>query len=159
MSLNFNLGDIKNHRRKCWIPKAKADEMGWPGFDRNARGAAMHPNTKLLIFQTMAVGIGRITEANVAEFYTRIKLLEKLNGLTDGWWGIEPTATKSEWTHRPIEPKDIEGHIGLETNVPDEPRAEWQRRIIKRDLDSWHYEAKRYMEARHPAKKKGTVTA
>lgn len=60
-----------------------------------------------LVWATMAIGIGVITEENAQEFYSRLSLLEKVTGASrfkDG----EPLY---------FTPDDVKRFIGLTTNV------------------------------------------
>lgn len=70
------------------------------------------PVTQGLIFSTMGVGLGSITEANEAIFYARQYIWNKLNGFP------------------PYTPEQIHSYVGLKTNVSDETQAAWQKRIM-----------------------------
>jgi len=83
-----------------------------------------YPTTEAMIFATMGVGIGHITEANWAEFYARMIVAE--------YYGTEFT------------PALIRRYIGLRTNVfPTETRAKWLKRVMGSRLDEAMYRAKR----------------
>ncbi len=82
------------------------------------------PVTQTLIFRTMAVGIGEITEKTLPEFYARIAFLERLNGSF-----VKAQDDSGAWVDRPITVDDIRRRIGLTTNVfPQETRAKWAKR-------------------------------
>ena len=107
MSLNWNLEAIENHKEVCWI---KTDEKGDDGEPR----VRMNPVTETLIFMTMAVKLGSITEANADEFYARLKVIEKLEG---------PFMFKTEDGKKVdvyFTPEDVQAHIGLACNVSNE---------------------------------------
>ncbi len=83
------------------------------------------PITQTLIFATMGVGIGEITEKTLPEFYARIAFLERLNGS----FVKAQSEDGSDWVDRPITVEDIRRRIGLTTNVfPQETRAKWAKR-------------------------------
>ena len=101
MPLHWNLEKIKNHKEVCWY----ADEAGDQYVNRV---------TDTLIWCTMFVGIGEITEKNAPQFYARVRLMEVLQEapfLYDG--------EKDQRQPRPITLEDVENHIGLSTNVYD----------------------------------------
>lgn len=107
MSLNFDLKNIENYEEKCWI-----DDK-------------INPRTETVIFATMWVGMGEITEDNADEFYARFKIAEKSGGpfmFMDG--------EDYEFT-----PEDIIDHIGLRTNAGYESRQQWIKRYFQSDFD------------------------
>lgn len=78
--------------------------------------------TEALIWFTMSVGIGDLSEKNAPEFWARVNLLQTLNGTPEA--------------HR-ITAADIKQHIGMTTNVfTTEPRTKWVKRIIGERLDN-----------------------
>ena len=101
MSLDYELGNIANYKEVCYT--------GEPGQRK------MSPVTHALIFITMSVDIGRITEKNYLEFYTRAKFVGALHG--QSYFTVE----------------EIRAHIGLHTNVADKTRAYF----VKRHVDSY----------------------
>jgi hypothetical protein len=105
MSLNWNIEECSEEIRN--------DEGEWP-------------ITNALIWATMGVGLGEITEKNAAEFYARVKLSEKLVGQMLNR-GPEPY-----W----ITAEDVRKRVGLRTNVSNEGRAKWVNRFVKHDLDA-----------------------
>ena len=96
MALNYNFSKVKDHE-------------------------ALHENqsewgkTDTLIWLTMAVGLGGITEKNYVEFYARIKFLEKLSGAMAHVGREEYFFTID----------DIKRRIGLETNVSNTTRKQF----------------------------------
>jgi len=103
MALNFNLEGIENYKEVCF------DDVG----ERT-------PVTELLIFTTIHVGLGEITEKNAAEFYARMIIIHKLHDIGI----VTPTGTVL------LDPEHVQKHIGLTTNVPNETRSEWTRRMF-----------------------------
>jgi hypothetical protein len=121
MSLDWNIEKVQGKDNLCWVLKDDGD----PTEDKDYR---INPLTETLIFATMSVGIGKITEGNWAEFYARLKVLETIDGpfLRNG--------DGSEWL---IEPADVENHIGLSTNATarDKTRPQWFRDHFQVTLD------------------------
>lgn len=118
MSLNYDLSKIKDYDAVCWT-EAKED-AAWSPTKKGDK--VMNPITNALIWVTMQIGIGEITEENAVEFYSRIHFSEKLFG-TNLSNGGEPYFLTFE---------DVRRHIGLKTNVfPKETDAKWGARLIK----------------------------
>jgi hypothetical protein len=91
VSLNWNVSQCKN-----FSSLMAADE--WPTTER-------------VIFATMAVGMGKITEDNWAEFYARYAIICTLDHVDM------------------LSPFDIYRRIGLVTNVAAETWVHWIKRI------------------------------
>ena len=107
MSLNWNLEAIKDHKQVCWI-----------GDDDDAH---MNPVTEVLIWGTMAVGLGSITDKNVDEFAARFRIMEKVHG------SFLVKGKGKPWL---LTDEDFIAHIGLVCNVSNETRAKWAGRIF-----------------------------
>ena len=111
--LSWDLSEIKNHEQVCWI---ETDD------ERKANGKPrfrLNPVTETLIFMTMPVRLGSITQANADDFYARVKIMEKLDGpflhgFRDG-----------KRQDRFFTPQDIQAHIGLGCNVTSESFAKF----------------------------------
>ena len=130
MALNWNLKDVPDH-----IAWAQADEY-WPGeHDTQVGTDYLRPETNALIWLTMGVGLGRITEKNFTEFWYRYEVLEALIG------HVAPThgeGSAEYWNKRDgtdfkagdklVTYERVRDHIGLATNVSDEPRGKWFKR-------------------------------
>jgi hypothetical protein len=103
MALTFDLTGIENYRET--------------GYDATG---TLRPVTELLVFATMHVGMGEITEKNAAEFYARMTIVHKLHDI-----GINtPDGPKL------LDPEYVQKHIGLTTNVRTETRAQWTKRMF-----------------------------
>jgi hypothetical protein len=85
----------------------------------------LNPVTEALIWHTMGVGIGTISEANCGEFYGRVKLVETLHG--PSLYGPDGP--------RPITAEDVTAHIGLSTNVSKTSRAEFYKHHVASYID------------------------
>lgn len=73
--------------------------------------------TEALIWATMIVGLGEITEKNYKKFYIRLHEIEIYNG---------------SYLNRNSNPAyislaDVERHIGLHTNAGNKSDADWRR--------------------------------
>lgn len=102
MSLNWNLKEIKNNEEVCW----RTDEVG---------DEYMNRVTDTLIWCTIFVSLGEITEQNAPQFYARVHFLERMQG---GPFLHDP-GEDGEPEDRYITLADVEKHIGLSTNVFD----------------------------------------
>ena len=79
---------------------------------------------KVLIFATMWVDLGEITEKNLDEWMFRLKVIESRGYLRSEKIG-------DEWRETPIRREEVEGFIGLRTNVSSITRAEFKKRQWK----------------------------
>ena len=104
MSLDWNVGKVKDFDKWGWVKDEAGEEV-------------LNPLTDRLIWATMAVELGDITEKNADEFYIRLQTL--------GYrFGSKGYAT--------ITREDVRKHIGLKTNVSNETRKSWLRERMKR---------------------------
>lgn len=131
MSLNWNLTAVPEDVR---LTAALVDE---PMYGVKAGDKIMNPITHALIWSTMAVGIGELTEETEREFFERLELLRKLGlyGDITLWKGDVETGG---WETRGITFEEVQAHRGLSTNVfPLETRASFVKRwITKTDTRS-----------------------
>ena len=114
MSLDYQLGEIANFKEVCY--------EGEPG-KRKMSGV-----THAIIFTTMAVDIGHITEKNYIEFHTRAKFVAALHGSA-----LYEADEHGGYEERDFTLEEIKAHIGLGTNVADKTRAYF----VKRHVDSY----------------------
>lgn len=84
------------------------------------------PVTETLVWRSMAIGMGSITEENIAEFYFRMRLYDELFEPSlyepDGEGGIK---------YRSITRDELKAHIGLRCNVGPETRSAFVKRMMK----------------------------
>ena len=138
MSLNFDLSSIPTNVKTSkvtdpWVIESirKNGTGGMfplPFYDNGDDDfTIMASATHALIFLTMSVGMGAITEKNWTEFYARVRAEEKLHGarrtqkLVDG-----------KWVDCPITAQDVKDHIGLSTNVSRMTEAQWRKSLLER---------------------------
>ena len=104
MSLNWDCTKIKDFDTWGWVKDADGDEV-------------LNPITGRLIWLTMVVDMGNITDKNADEFYVRTCMLNShfQPGIGEG-----------------LTREDVHRHIGLKTNVCNETRKGFLRNRMKR---------------------------
>ena len=132
MSLDYELGEIANYKEVCYT--------GEPG-ERKMSGV-----THALIFVTMSVDIGHITEKNYLEFYTRAKFVTALYGSN-----LMEADEHGGYKGRDFTLEEVRAHIGLGTNVIDKTRTYFVKRHIDNFFRSADYEARRQIKERQTA--------
>lgn len=119
MSLNWNLENIEDHENVCFVwrkPQPSEGTVDPEYLNENGEARYMAPLTEALIFATISVKIGEITEENVAEFYARAKFIENVYGAYT--YKIED----GKKVDNELTPAEVQAHIGLRCNVIDEDR-------------------------------------
>jgi hypothetical protein len=106
MSLDWDISEVENN------DEIKADGSPWV-------------TTETLIWLTMAVDMGEITEENHEEFFTRVSIWETIHGPSMHKWNKET----EEREPMPMTLEDVERRIGLNTNVITTDREEWGERL------------------------------
>ena len=114
MALSWQVDQIKDYKNVCWIPDADSDER------------RLNPVTEALIFGTMSVGLGSITDKNVDEFAARFRIIEKIHGAQL----YKPNPEGKGIVDWFVSDEDFIAHIGLVCNVSNETRAKWAARIF-----------------------------
>lgn len=126
MSLDWNVSHVLRHEQMCYRDDG-----------------SLNPITEALIWKTLSVGIGEITEANAAEFIARLAIIEAIDGFV----------IFEEGKGRPISEEEVVAHIGLRTNVfPALTRAQW----LKQQIGSRADDRKRYAQRAINRKKEPT---
>ena len=118
MSLNYDLGEIKNFEDLCWLP----DEVGEDG----KKTFSLNPVTRALTFHSSSIGMGEITKKNWKEFFIRVAAYEAVEGVS-----LHKTGASYPAIPRPITKEDVVNHIGLATNVSDISANEFHKRLAK----------------------------
>jgi hypothetical protein len=123
MSLDYRLNNIKDFENLCWLKQYLNTDQPIPeGWYRNKENQdvieRLNPVTSALIWITVAIDMGDITEGNVIEFYARVACFEKMFG----------NYLTSDEGPRPITLEDIKAHIGLHTNVGLQPWSTFVKR-------------------------------
>lgn len=109
MSLDYNLSEIENWQELCVRPESEKEE--W-------HITPLKPKTHALVWASMLIEMGTITEKNVDEWDFRLRCIYRLD--------LGPTSPKNKPTR-----EDIEKHIGLRMNVRTLPRNQFMTRCKK----------------------------
>tara|TARA_B110000240_G_scaffold173141_1_gene198699 strand:- start:836 stop:1216 length:381 start_codon:yes stop_codon:yes gene_type:complete len=107
MALNWDLGDIENFKSVC----RNEDE-------------SLREETELLIFYTMNLGMGLITQNNVDKFILRFRMYEVLYGMAK-WWNVNGQRVNV------ISDTLIRKHIGLRTNASSISDVQFNKNMLK----------------------------
>jgi hypothetical protein len=93
--------------------------------DKTISEDAEWPITESVIFATMAVGMGKITEDNAVEFANRVALVQQINGayLNKSAKGTNLTSPYY------VTLEDVKKRIGLRTNVSNESHTAFVKRF------------------------------
>ena len=112
MSLDWGLHDIDGWRTLCY-----------EGEEDDRR---MNPVTNTLIWETMSIGIPRITEKTWEEFARRIHISQQIHG---GYiYKIEDHVKK----YRFVTAAEVKSHIGLHTNASSKTKT-----VFMKDIYFW----------------------
>jgi len=134
MSLDFSFKKIANYKEACYGPALEKDEptRGLSKGDRPIDGT-LHT----LIWATLAVGLGTITEKNVDEWRFRIAALDVV-GANPFWRFADDVGVKSIHGIESYVPErdEIARFIGLETNAfPEKTRKQWLASVIVESVE------------------------
>ena len=120
MSLDFDFTKVEERLGPDWYAVVTTSPQ-----TRGAESEKWHPITDRLIWKTLDIGMGSITEENVDEFWFRLRLIQQLDGPD-----LEYGDGKSYW----ITKQDVLNHIGMKTNASNESRAAWVKRTMEREF-------------------------
>lgn len=137
MALTWSVEKVEDYETVCKIVAAYDD----PSRDVKVGDTIWNPVTEALIWASLSTGIGTITEANAAEVFGRIRLIEQLFGpllIRAEVDGVRPEGEKAF-----ITVDEVRSHIGLSTNASfkDEIRSKWLKRQAGYFVDA---EVRRY---------------
>lgn len=121
MALNWDVSAVKDYETLCWIEEENPPSRG-PGTHTRT-----NPVTEAIVFHTVAISMGRITEANADEFYARVHFVEQHQGSSVK----KPAEVGGGWEDRYITLEDVKAHIGLTTNASNEALGRWLTRNFK----------------------------
>lgn len=136
MSLNFDLSKIANYETTCYEAIEDTPERletlvrsisffgpswGYDGDDRT-RVIRMRAVTHVLVWGTMSVMMGSITEKNWRVFYTRFAMMEAALGASLVGSKGEPIK---------VTPEQVRAHIGLTTNVRTESAGKFNGWLVR----------------------------
>jgi hypothetical protein len=140
MSLNWDITSIENHEELCYEDAIDADGNPEINPETEKPFVRLKPLTEALIFATMYLDLGEITEDNYEEFWWRSQLYAVTTGnhmLLRRTTDDDGNATTEG--HDPTL-EEIHQHIGLRCNVTDTTTAKfmaklrtiWQREAASR---------------------------
>lgn len=139
MALNWKLSNVNNWKQACYETfTGTRDEMqsrietvtlfgpSWNWTDETETAIERQsPTTFCLIFASMLVGLGEITEANAEEWHRRISKIESIHG-------TYRTRREGDMNMpHPYTMEEIRAHIGLKVNVADVSPRKWDAQIKK----------------------------
>lgn len=119
MPLTWNASKIQyfiDNPDELWV---KSVSFGEEYDDVNAE-------TKALIFGSVAISVGSITESSAPEFYGRWKVLEKFDDFC-----LTMVYDGSEIIRNYLTPDVVSKHIGLSMNVSDVARTKWAAHYVR----------------------------
>lgn len=130
MALTADYTKIKNYQDLVYIHEDPADPKS---------PVSLNPVTHSLVFACMAIGLGEITEKNVVDYATRLRVWETGVGtflqMPDGEGNLVP---------RTITYHEVEQHIGLHTNAfPNLTTAAFAKKLASVMTDQAAYKIKR----------------
>ncbi len=143
MSLNWELKNIKDYEKVCWHPATEAErKKEWTHATfredpKTKKLTRLDGVTNAIIWRTMSVDIGDITEKNYREFFVRSKVYSALHG-ADCPMMRRKEGTKDDWEGADFTLEEIKKHIGLHTNVINTTRKQWikrETRYARREFD------------------------
>jgi hypothetical protein len=132
VSLTWSVENIKDYETVCWIGEKGSEER------------RINPVTETLVFMTIGVGLGSITDENVGEFAARFRIMEKVQG---------PFLVKGGGKDWYLSDEDFIAHIGLYTNVSNETRPQWASRVFVKKQTSVTEEMARHFQHDYNRKK------
>lgn len=118
MPLTVDTTGVKNHIKVCYVGSKETKDLDYT------------ETTKFLVWTSMAIGIGNITEKNYLVVYFRHVFFQRLIG-----------------AKCPITLQDVKNHIGIKINVAFENKTKWKNRITKSIMNSIWYDCLKQEES------------
>lgn len=129
MALNWDISRVKNYEVLSIHPKDRERAAANP--DGTYR---WNPVTQALIWITLPIDIGQITEKNWREFYKRVYAYERLRG------PFNREEIDGVVVDKYITAQDVYDHIGLSTNVGYKKSSSWASRLFNMIDDDVNHE-------------------
>jgi hypothetical protein len=139
MALRWDLSKIQD-QDVCWVEATQDD----PNHGIVAGEKYMSPVTNALIWSTIAVDLGAITEENAGEFFARVRMWETVFG--SFLIRAEVDGKRPEGAAAFITESEVRSHIGLSCNVTSVSRAKWLKKLT-REMDDMVVRFNRQSEA------------
>jgi hypothetical protein len=124
MALTWDITRIKDHKAVCY--RDALDDDGKPEKDADGNQLfQLQPLTEALIWATITVDLGEITEDNYREFAWRLRLYTATTGNA---LMFKTDAEGNRTGYDPTE-DEVKAHIGLKCNVCDLTTAKYMAKL------------------------------
>ena len=130
MSLDWKVNQIKDYKSVCWTESPNDPDK-----------FQLSKLTDVLIWGTILVDLGEISEKNMDEWLRRIAVCEKLHKP----FGDRFETVNGKRRQRELYPtrEELESHIGLQTNVANRTFKQWYKKMCDNLLDDVDYKLRR----------------
>jgi hypothetical protein len=105
MALEWDVRKVNNYETACY---SETDEVN----DKGEALVRVNTTTERIVWLTLAIGMGEITEKNYLEFATRVLMYQAV-----------------ACVENKLSVNDIRGHIGLWTNVSNDSRSQFMHHM------------------------------
>ena len=119
MPLNWDLSDIKNYKNLY----RKLTE-GEQGYSTEEIRKILKQSPKQMIYYTMTIGIGEITDKNWEQFYNRVKIWELIIGVS--FYKKRSNKLVPIYTTQ----EDVKRMIGLRTNASRMNASKFKKQLF-----------------------------
>ncbi len=138
MALHWDLTKIENYKEVCWQRKTEpfgqwesleqmVNSGQWYWSDDKDHVRQMHPITDALIWGSMSIGMGEITEKNHEEVFLRYDMQRRIFGARLRRWDED----EGKAVDVPITLEHIRSHIGLWMNVSKMSKAQYKNQLMR----------------------------
>ena len=122
MALHWELSKIHDYEEVCFIEATEDDPSN--GVEKGDR--LLNPLTNTLIWASISVELGGITEANADQWYARLRVVQKLFGTL---------MIHGDGTPHEITADEVRAHIGLSVNVSPVTDMKWRTKQMNYALN------------------------
>lgn len=125
MALIWDVGNVHNYEDVCFYRATEDD----PSRGVKEGDDLVNPVTNAIVWASIQVCLGGITEANAEQWFARLRLIETLFGpmLIRGSTHVGPPEISAD---------EVRAHIGLTVNVTPESDTKWRNRQFKYAMDA-----------------------
>ena len=121
MALSFDLSKVKDLEKKYPFTSTTNSE--------GKKVTDFNDVTNAIIFGTVFVGMGEITEKTAEEFYIRFRMQEIM--YSNGFILKPGSREKNKARYRRIKYQEVKDHIGLKTNVAFVPKRSFHASVTR----------------------------
>lgn len=141
MSLDYNLRGIDNYETTCFKPDEHPEAGEFEGmfgrhrYEQDGKHYVMNWELHALLFLTMRIGMGTITNQNIDEFWRRLFIVERSEGAFLYTHDPETKVRKPCY----LTYADLLRYRGLVTNVSYVPPRKWnvhQMETLSKDANT-----------------------